>query len=68
MKEIGLFYETDPRLPSPKLEPSLFDDYESSLPLESNFVDNAPLTNLEEVFDAPLTSFSFVALSSSNTP
>ena len=42
--------------------------YESFLPLESNVVDDTPLIELEEVFDAPLTSSSFVALSFSSTP
>ena len=50
MREFGLLYETDPSLPIPRLESSLYNDYESSLPLESNIVDDAPLTDLEEVF------------------
>ena len=52
----------------PIFESSLYDDYESSLPLESNFVDDAPLTNLEEVFDPPLTYSPLVAPSYSSPP
>ena len=48
MREGSLLHETDPSLPCPRLEARLYDDYESSLPLESNVVDNAPLTNLGE--------------------
>ena len=40
----------------------------SSLPLESNIVDDAPLTDLEEVFDLPLTYSSLVAPFFSSTP
>ena len=47
---------------------SLYDDSESFLPLESNVVDGAPLTDLEEVFDPPSTSLPFLAPSFSNTP
>ena len=61
MREFGLFYETNPSLPIPRLESSLYDDYESSLPLESNVVNDAPLPDLEEVFDPSLTSLPFVA-------
>jgi len=68
MREFGLLYETDPCLPIPRLESSLYDDYESSLPLESNIVDDAPLTDLEEVFNPPLTCLPLVAPSSSTTP
>jgi len=68
MSEFGLLHETDPSLHIPRLEPSLYVDYESSLPLESNVVDDAPLTDLEEVFDPPLTSLPLVAPSFSNTP
>jgi len=50
-------HETDPSLPCPRLG---VDDCESSLPLESNVVDDAPLTNLMEAFDHHLTSLSFV--------
>ena len=46
----------------------LYDDCESSLPLESDFVVDAPLTDLEKIFDPSLTSLPFVALSSSTTP
>jgi len=61
MRECGLLYETDPSLPFPRLDASLYDDCESSLPLESNFVADAPLIDLEEVFHSPLTSLSFAA-------
>jgi len=47
MREFGLLHETDFGPPIPRPESSLYDDYESSLPLESNVVDDAPLTNLE---------------------
>ena len=46
-------HETDSSLPIPRHESSPYDDYESSLPLESNVVDDAPLINLEEVFNLP---------------
>jgi len=68
MREFGLLHETDPSLPIPRLESSLYDDYESSLPLESNIVDDEPLTDLKEVFDPPLTCSPLVAPSSSSTP
>jgi len=60
-RKFGLLHETYPSLPIPRLESSLYDDYGSSLPLESNVVDDAPFPNLEEVFDPPLTSLSLVA-------
>ena len=53
MSEFSLLHETNPRLPFRRLESSLYDDCESSLPLESNVVDDAPSTNLEEVFNLP---------------
>jgi len=68
MRECGLLHETDPSLSFPRLEASLYDDCESFLPLESDVVDDATLTDLEEVFDPPLTSFSFVTPSFSCTP
>ena len=43
MREFGLLHETDSSLPIPRLESSLYDDYESCLPLKSNVVDDAPL-------------------------
>ena len=67
MREFGLSHEIDPNLPFAGLEASLYNDGESSHPLESNVVDNAPLTDLEGVFDSPLTSFPFVAPSFSST-
>jgi len=56
MNECGLLHETDPSLPSPRLKANLYDNCESSLPLEFNFVDDASSTSLEEAFDPPLTS------------
>jgi len=67
--DCGPLHETNPSLPFSKLKASLYDDCDSSLPLESNFVYNTPLTDLEEAFDPPLTSLPpLVALSSSRTP
>jgi len=51
MREFGLLHETDPSLPITWLESTLYDDYESSFPLESNVVDDASLTDLEKVFE-----------------
>jgi len=68
MREFGLLHETDPSLPIPRLESSLYDDYESFLPLESNIIDDAPLTNLEEVLNPPLTYSPLIAPSSSGSP
>jgi len=62
MIECGLLHETYLSLPFPRLESSLYDDCESSLPLESNVVDDTPLTDLEEVFDPPLTFVPFVGI------
>jgi len=67
MRERGLLHETDPSLPCPRLDARLYDGCESSLPLESNVVDDAPLTDLGEVFDPPLTPLTFVAPSFSST-
>ena len=67
MREFGLLHETNHSLPIPRLESSLFDEYEFSLPLKSNVVDDAPLTNQDEVFDHPLTSFPLVAPPFSST-
>jgi len=67
MREFGLLHETDPSLPIPRFECSLCDDCGSFLPLKSNVVDDASLTDLEEVFDPPLSSLPLVALSFSNT-
>ena len=67
MREFSLLQEIDPSLPIPRLESNLHDDYASSLPLESNIVDDPPSTDLE-VFDPPLTYSSLVASSSSSTP
>ena len=68
MREYSFLHETDPSLPCPKLEARLYDDWESSLPLESNVVDDTPLTDLGAVFDPPLTPMMFVAPSFSGTP
>jgi len=43
MREFGLLHETDPSLPIPRVESSLYDDYMSFLPIESNVIDDAPL-------------------------
>jgi len=40
MSEYGLLHEIDLSLPFPRLESTLYDDCESSLPLESNVVDD----------------------------
>ena len=56
MRECGLLHVTDPSLSSPRLEFSLYDDYESTLPLEPDFMVNSPLTDLRETslpFAAP---------------
>jgi len=68
MREFGLLYETNPSLPIPKLESSLYDSYRCSTPLESNVVNDAPSTDLEEVLDPPLASLPLVAPSFTNTP
>jgi len=57
MRKCGLLHDIEPSVPIPRLESSLYNDYKSSFALESNVVDNAPLTDLKEVFDPPLTSF-----------
>jgi len=67
VREFDLLHKTDISLPVPRLESSLYDDYESSLSLESNVVDDAPLANLKEVMDPPLTSLPLVAPSFSST-
>ena len=61
-------HETDPSLPIPKLESSLYDDCDSSLPLESNVVDDVASTDLDKVFDLPLTSLPLVPPSFSSNP
>ena len=61
MREFGLLHESNPSLPIPRLESSLYDDYEPSFPLESNVLDDAPSADLEEMFDPPLTSSPLVA-------
>jgi len=68
MREFGLLHEPNCSLPIPRLQCSLCDGYESSLLLECNVVDDAPFTDLEEVFDPPWTSLTLVAPSISSTP
>jgi len=68
MSEFGLLHETDPSIPFPRLESSLYNDWESFLPLVTNVVDHAPLTDLEELFNPPLASSPLVAPSFSSTP
>ena len=68
MRECGLLHEIKPGLPSPRLEISVYTNHQSFLPLESNFVDDASFTFLEEAFDPPLTCLPFVALSFSRIP
>ena len=46
----------------------LYDNCESSLPLELNFVNDPPLTDLQEMFDFPLTSLPTVAPSFPSIP
>ena len=64
---MSTLHEIDPSLPIHRLGYSLYDHCESSLPLKSNFVDDAPLNDFEEVFDPPLTSWPLVAPSFSST-
>ena len=68
MREFGLLHGTDPSLPIPRIESSLYDDSKFFLPLKSNVVDDAPLTDLEELFDPLSTSLPFLAPSFSSTP
>jgi len=53
IRECDLLHETDASLPHLRHEASLKDDYESSLPLCSNFVNDTPVTDGEEVFSLP---------------
>ena len=59
-------HETDRSLPIPRLESSLYDDYESFL--LPDVVDDTSLTDLEEVFNPPLTSLPLVTSSFSSIP
>ena len=68
MREFGLLHAIDPSLPSPRLKANPYEDYESSLPLEFDFANDAPLTDLKKVFGPPLTSLPLVASSFSGTP
>ena len=63
-----LSHETNLSLPSSRLEVSSCDDGKSSFPLESNFVVDTALTNLEKVIDALSTPLSFVVPPSLSTP
>jgi len=56
IREFDLLSETDPSQPYFRLKVSVYDNCESSFLLESNFVDNAPLNDLKEVFN-PLVTF-----------
>ena len=49
MSEGDMLHETDHNVPFLRPKASLYDDYKSYLLLESNFVGDTPLTNLEEV-------------------
>ena len=62
------YCETDPSLHFLKPKASLYDNYDSSLPLDSSFVDDTSLINLEEVFKPPVVALTFVTPSSSSTP
>ena len=68
IRECGLLHKTDPNPSSPRLEVSLYDDYESSLPLESSFIDVRLSIDLGKVFDPPLTPSSLVAPSLPSKP
>jgi len=61
-------HKTNPGLSSHTLEISFYDDYESSLHLEPNFMVHTPLTGLEKEIDLILIPLPFVALSLSSTP
>ena len=67
-RRCGLLHETDPSLLSTGLKASLYEDYESSLFLESNFVDDTPLIDPDEMFESSLTSLTFVTSSFSSGP
>jgi len=67
MRETSLLHETDPSSSSPRLEVSLYDDYESSLPLELDFIADSPLINLGKVIVRSLTSLQFIAPSLPST-
>jgi len=68
MRECDLLHEIDPSPSSPRLKVSLYDDYESSLPLEHKFMIDSPLIDLAEVIDPSLTYLSIVAPSLPTTP
>jgi len=68
MREFGLVHETDRSLPFARLEASFYDDCESSLSLGSNFMDDAPSTDLVKALDPSLTSLPLITPSFSSTP
>ena len=68
MRECCVLCEINPSVPSLRFEACPYDNYESSPPLWYDFLDDAALIDLEQVFDRPFTSLSFVAPSSSITP
>ena len=68
MRETDLLHETAPSPSSLRLEVSLYDDYESSLPFEPDFMADSPLAGLGEVTDPSLTSLPFVTPSLLSAP
>jgi len=68
IRECDLLHDTNTSVPSLRLKISLYDDYESSLPLQSNFVMNTPSTSLEEEIDPPLTHLLLITSPSPITP
>jgi len=68
MRECGLLHETGPSLPFPRLESSLYDNCESTLPLESLVIDDTRSIELEEVFEPPLTTLPLITPFFSSTP
>jgi len=67
MSETSLLHETNPSPSFPRLDASLYNDYESSLPLEPDFMADSPLTGLGEVIVRSLTSLPFVSPSLPST-
>ena len=61
-------YETNPSLSSLKVSTNFCDYCDSYLPIEPDSTIDTPLTDLEEVFNPPLTSLTFVVPSFSSTP
>jgi len=50
MREFSLLYEIDHNLASLTVEACLYDDYESFLPLRSNFVNDAPFIDVGMIY------------------